>query len=126
MPNVKLPDVDITFDSLIYTLALIVAVAGVLVALVKGWEALNKISVRGRVKGLEDRMSKVEERLRQGDKRFDLQSNDMGQVLQTMQSLLIHFISGNDHDRLRGQLTDLTNYISKRATQAQQHEQEGQ
>lgn len=115
MPEVKLPDGAITFDSLIYTLALIVAAAGVLVALVKGWEALNKISVRGRVKGLEERMTRVEERLQQGDRRFDLQANDMAQMLKTMQSLLIHFISGNDHERLRNQLTQLTDYIAERS-----------
>lgn len=114
MPEVKLPDVPITFDSLIYTLALIVAAAGVMVALVKGWEALNKISVRGRVKGLEDRMTRVEERLKQGDRRFDLQANDMSQMLKSMQSLMIHFISGNDHERLRNQLTQLTDYIAER------------
>ena len=39
MPEVKLPDVVFSWDSVIYAVALIVAVAGVLVALVKGWEA---------------------------------------------------------------------------------------
>ena len=39
MPEVKLPDTVFSWDSLIYAVALAVAVAGVLVALVKGWEA---------------------------------------------------------------------------------------
>ena len=37
MPEVKLPETGITFDSILYVVALIVAVSGVLVALVKGW-----------------------------------------------------------------------------------------
>lgn len=118
MPEVKLPDTVFTFDSIIYAVALIVAVAGVLGALVKGWEAWKKISVRDRVKSLEGRMAKVEARLSLGDKRFELQSEDMGQMLNTLQALLIHFISGNDHDRLRDQLTDLNTYINHRATRA--------
>ena len=127
MPEVKLPDVGITFDSVLYTVALIVAASGVLVAIVKGIEAWKKISVRDRVKALEGRMAKVEARLQIGDKRFELQSDDMGQTLNTLQALLIHFISGNDHDRLRDQLQDLTTYMSDRATRAleiaNEHEQ---
>ena len=118
MPEVKLPDAGITFDSILYAVALIVAASGVIVAIVKGWEAWKKISVRDRVKALEGRMDKVEARLSLGDKRFELQSEDMGQMLSTQQALLIHFISGNDHDRLRDQLTDLSDYMSKRATRA--------
>lgn len=124
MPEVKLPDIGITFDSILYTVALIVAVSGVLVAIVKGMEAWKKISVRDRVKALEGRMTKVEARLQLGDKRFELQSDDMGQTLNTLQALLIHFISGNDHDRLRDQLQDLTTYMSDRTTRALEYANE--
>ncbi len=124
MPEVKLPDIGITFDSILYTVALIVAVSGVLVVIVKGVEAWKKISVRDRVKALEGRMTKVEARLQLGDKRFELQSDDMGQTLNTLQVLLIHFISGNDHDRLRDQLQDLTTYMSDRTTRALEYANE--
>ena len=125
MPEVKLPDVVVSWQSIVNAIALVVAIAGVLVALVKGWEAYNKISVRGRVKRLEERMDKVEARLQLGDRLFELQAADMGQALKTLQSLLFHFISGNDHNRLREQLDDLTEYISDRATKIQQEEREG-
>lgn len=128
MPEMKLPDAGITFESILYVVALLVAVSGILVAIVKGVEAWKKISVRDRVKALEGRMSKVEARLSLGDKRFELQSDDMGQTLNTLQALLIHFISGNDHDRLRDQLQDLTTYMSDRTTRAieyaNEHEQQ--
>ena len=118
MPEVKLPETTFSFDSIIYAVALAVAVAGVLVALVKGWEAWKKISVRDRVKDLEGRMSKVEARLRLGDKRFDLQNDDMGHLLQIQMTLMMHFVSGNDHDKLREQITALSEYMAQRATKA--------
>ena len=118
MPEVKLPDAVFSWDSIIYAVALVVAAAGILVALVKGWEAWKKISVRDRVKDLEGRMAKVEARLSLGDKRFDLQSDDMGHMLNTQMALLVHFVSGNDHDRLRDQITALGDYMAQRATKA--------
>jgi len=127
MPEAKLPDVVFSWDAIIYTVALIVAVAGVLVALVRGWEAWKKISVRDRVKKLEGRMSKVEARLSLGDKRFELQNDDMGAMLATQQALLLHFISGNDHDKLRTELANLSSYMNQRATRvleyATEHEE---
>lgn len=118
MPDVKLPDAAFTWDTVIYIVAVLVAVSGVLVALVKGWEAWKKISVRDRVKDLEGRMSKVEARLRLGDKRFDLQNDDMGHLLQIQMTLMMHFVSGNDHDKLREQITALSEYMAQRATKA--------
>lgn len=119
MPEAKLPDAGITFDSILYVVALIVAVAGVLVAIVKGWEAWRKISVRDRVKDLEGRMDKVEARLSLGDKRFELQSDDLGHMLNTQMAMMMHFYSGNDHDRLRDQITALTEYMTQRAAKAE-------
>ena len=125
MPEVKLPEAGITFESILYVVALLVAVAGVLVALVKGWEAYKKISVRDKVKAiderctaLEGRMKKVEARLSLGDKRFELQSDDMGHMLNTQMALMMHFYSGNDHDKLKDQITALTEYMTERATKA--------
>lgn len=118
MPEVKLPDAAFSWDTVIYTVALLVAVSGILVALVKGWEAWRKISLRDRVKLLEGRMEKVEARLSLGDRRFELQSDDLGHLLNTQQALMIHFLSGNDHDKLRDQITALSEYMSQRATKA--------
>jgi len=113
-----MPDVKITFDGILYAVALVVAVCGVLAALVKGWESYKKISVRDRVKNLEGRMTKVESRLQLGDKRFELQQDDMGHLLNTQMALLVHFVSGNDHDRLREQIDQLSTYMAQRATKA--------
>lgn len=124
MPEVKIPDAALTWDTVVYVIAAIVAVCGILVALVKGWEAWKKISVRDRVKNLEGRMTKVEARLKVGDMRFDLQNDDMGHLLNTQQALLLHFITGNNNDKLRTQLTELGNYMTERATKIQRYAQE--
>ena len=116
MPEVKIPEASITFDSVIFVIAVAVAVSGVLVALVKGYEAWKKISVRDRVKDLEGRMKKVEARLLLGDKRFDLQNDDMGHLLNTQMALMLHFVSGNDHDKLKEQINALSDYMTQRAT----------
>ena len=124
MPEVKVPDVALTWDGVIYIVAVIVAVSGILVAIVKGIEAWRKLSLRDRVKALETEMVKVKSRLRLGDQRFALQSDDMGQMLEVMQSLLIHFISGNDHNVLKNNLEGLNKYMSQRATKQMQIEHE--
>jgi len=118
MPEVKIPDAALSWDAVIYVIAVLVAVSGILVALYKGWETIKKISVRDRVKALEGRMKKVEARLSLGDKRFDLQNDDMGHLLNTQMALMVHFVSGNDHDRLRDQISALSEYMAERATKA--------
>ena len=127
MPEVKIPDVSFTWDTVVYIIAAIVAISGILVALVKGWEAWKKISVRDRVKNLEGRMEKVEARLKLGDKKFELQNDDMGAMLATQQALLLHFITGNDHKKLQDELGKLNTYMNQRTARmleyATEHEQ---
>ncbi|MBO5681284.1 MAG: hypothetical protein J6T99_00955 [Oscillospiraceae bacterium] len=115
MPDVKLPDAALSWESIVYVIALIVVVAGILAALVKGWEAWKKISVRDRVKRLEEDMEAVKHRLEVGNKRFKSQGEDMGQILQTLNALQVHFITGNDHERLRESNDQLVAYMNKRA-----------
>lgn len=116
MPTIEGPKVSLGFDTLLLALAVILAFFGVLVAIVKGVEAWKKLSVRDRVKKLEDRMDLVEKRLDKGARRFRAQSDDMGQILVTMQGLLVHFITGNDHEKLRETNEELTAYMATRAT----------
>ena len=130
MPEVKLPDATITLDGILYIFAVAVAVCVAISSIYKGWEALKKISVRDRVKALEGRLDKVEARLQLGDKRFELQSDDMGAMLATQQALLLHFITGNDHAKLKDELQNLNNYMNQRATRVieyanQQEQQNG-
>ena len=131
MPEVKLPEVAFTWDTVLYIVALIVAASGVLVAIVKGWEAYRKISVRDKIRAVENRcaaiegrLTKVEARLSLGDKRFALQNDDMGAILSTQQALLMHFITGNDHAKLQTELTNLNTYINNRASRMMEYSTE--
>ena len=116
MPSIEGPKISLGFDTLLVTGAVVLAFFAVLVAVVKGIEAWKKISVRDRVRNLETRMDAAEKRLKRGDRIFRQQSDDLGQVLITMQGLLLHFISGNDHDRLRETNDELSAYMAERAT----------
>ena len=116
MPSVELPNAGLCWDSIVYAVAILVAVAGIIVSLYKGWEVLKKVSVRDRVTDLEKRMGKVEDRLTLGDTRFQNQSDDLGQVLITMHAIMMHMISGNDRDKLQTTERELTKYMAKRKT----------
>ena len=124
MPSFEGIKQALTFDSVLVAIAVILLVFGVIKAVVSGVEAWKKISLRDRVKDLEGRMAKVESRLQLGDKRFELQQDDMGHLLNTQMALMIHFVSGNDHDKLREQIEQLSRYMSQRATKAAAYAQE--
>lgn len=116
MPTIEGPKVTLSFDTILLVIAVILAFFGILVAIVKGVEAWRKISLRDRVKSLEGRMDAVEDRLEKGNRKFAAQSDDVGQLLMVMQSLLMHFITGNDHERLRETSNELASYMARRAT----------
>ena len=115
MPEVKLPEATFSWDNILFAVALLVAACGVIVAIVKGIEAWKKISVRDRVKALEDEVAKINHRLEIGNKRFKAQGEDMGQILQTLSALQVHFITGNDHEKLRQSNDQLVAYMNRRA-----------
>lgn len=114
MPSVDFPQPVITWELVLQAVALILAIAGAIVTVVKAAEAIGRISVRKRVISLEARMDRVEDRLRAGDRRFQAQSDDLGQVLVTLQAVMMHMISGNDTEKLRNTEKELTDYIAKR------------
>ena len=106
----------LTFENVLIAIAVIILGFGLIKAIVSGVEAWKKISLRDRVKALETKMEAVETRLDAGNRRFSHQSEDMGQILQTLSALQIHFITGNDHDKLRESNEQLVAYMNHRAT----------
>jgi hypothetical protein len=116
MPSFEGVKQALTFDPILIAIAVILAIFGVITGIVSGVEAWKKISLRDRVKKLEDDMKKVNERLDAGNRRFTSQSEDMGQILQTLSALQLHFISGNDHEKLKESNEQLVEYMNKRAT----------
>ena len=116
MPSFEGIKQALTFDSILVAIAVLLLILGLIKALVSGIEAWKKISLRDRVKKLEEDVKNINHRLETGNKRFKSQSEDMGQILQTLSALQVHFISGNDHDKLRQSNEELVEYMNKRAT----------
>ena len=110
-----MPEVKFDWNSVLYAVAMIVALCGVIVSITKGIEAWRKISLRDRVKALEDEVVVIKHRLEVGNKRFKGQSEDMAQILQTLNALQVHFLTGNDHEKLRESNDELVAYMNQRA-----------
>lgn len=116
MPKIEGPTVTLGFDTLLLVAAVILAFFVLATSVRNGIEAIKGMSVRGRVKKLEDRVDMIDRRLEKGNRKFKAQSDDIGQLLIVNQSMLMHFITGNDHDRLRETSNELATYMAERAT----------
>lgn len=116
MPSFEGVKQALTFDSVLIAVAVVLVGFGVIKAIVSGVEAWKKISLRDRVKKLEGEVVDINKRLDAGNRRFTSQSEDMGQILQTLSALQLHFISGNDHEKLKESNEQLVAYMNKRAT----------
>ena len=97
------------------------ALCGALAAVWKGVEAYRELTGaearkkdKARLEVMEHRIAACEERLRRGDARFDDAHSDMTQMLTVLNAMLMHFISGNDHDKLRGVKEQLDRYLAGR------------
>ncbi len=99
-------------------LAAMVAVLGTVAAIWKGVDAWRRLTsaekreaeqtrLRQTLRDLDGRLSGCEERLRRGD-------SDMVQLLTALNAMLMHFISGNDHEKLRGVKEGLDRYLAGR------------
>ena len=104
--------------SLAATVLVITSVCGVLAAVWKGVEAYRCLAgterrraersqVRKSLDGLDARLTVCEERLQR-------ENGDMMQLLTVLNAMLMHFISGNDHEKLRGVKEELDRYMASR------------
>ena len=96
-------------------------VAALLTALWKGMEAFRGLTgekerreSREKLRELQLRVTACEERLQKGDLRFESTRGDLTQTLTVLNALLMHFISGNDHEKLRSVKEGLDSYLSGR------------
>ena len=124
MPKIEGPTIALTFDGLLLAAAVIILVFVLASTIKSGTDAIRGMSVRGRVKTLEDQMKTVNERLKKGSRKFRDQSDDIGQLLIVNQSMLMHFITGNDHEKLRETNKSLVAYIAARASREREDDAE--
>ena len=122
MPKVEGPAVELSFEGLLFAAAVIIAFFLLAAAVRNGVEAVKGLSVRSRVRVLEGDMKDVKARLEKGNRKFKAQSDDIGQLLVVNQSMLMHFITGNDHEKLRETNESLTVYMAARATRETEDE----
>ena len=122
MPKVEGTAVELRFEGLLFAAAVIIAFFLLAAAVRNGVEAVKGLSVRSRVRTLEGQMQAVITRLEKGNRKFKAQSDDIGQLLVVNQSMLMHFITGNDHEKLRETNESLTAYMAARATREMEGE----
>lgn len=120
-----MPKIELTGETILLVIAAIVVVAEVISALAKGKKSLGELSgrdqrqaemaaVKGEIRDLKTRVTECENRLKQGDEKFDNTREDLKHVLDTLNALLLHFISGNDKENLKKVKESMDTYLSGR------------
>ena len=116
---------DITAGNLYAAIAFLLGIAAILVSFDKGMEVIQKWrgvkrkkeqeqAIEDRFSGIETRISACETRLEKGDAKFDDVAEDGRHTLLVLNAMLMHFISGNDHDKLKSVKTELDTYMATR------------
>ena len=120
-----MPKVDLNGSSLLVTVAVILILLETISVIWKGFEAWQNLSGKKKrneeiakihtdINGLGRRVTECENRLSRGDNQFTESRQDSEQMLIILESLLMHFISGNDHEKLRETHQKLTAYMARR------------
>lgn len=120
-----MPDVKLTFESVLLVIAVILLFASTISVLNKGRKDWREISGQDRrqeeidrldkrVSKLETGMDEVKDRLQQGEENFQQISNDTEQIMNVLDGMLMHFISGNDKEKLKNVKNDLDHYKNAR------------
>lgn len=116
---------ELSLNSILIAIAAITALAGFLAALWKGVEALRKLTrvderaaaeaaQNAAIAELRGRVTRCEERLAKGDVQFSDMRTDTTQMLNVLNAMLMHFISGNNNEKLREVKKDLDHYLANR------------
>lgn len=118
MPELEWNNILIAAAAVITVSSLIKAIWGAIESWRKITHADEKAAAEAtqnaEIEELKGRVAKCEERLRKGDQQFADTRSDMTQTLTVLNALLMHFISGNDHEKLRDVKKDLDNYLTGR------------
>ena len=120
-----MPQVELTGGNLLVTLAVILIVLEGVSVLSKGVDAWKKLTgrderaremqdVKERLANIESWQITVNNRLEQGNHRFDEGKKDTTEILKTLHRIVKHLQSGNDHDKLQQTDDQLFEYLVKR------------
>lgn len=120
-----MPQVQLSGSSVLVTLAVILIVLEGISVLSKGIDAWRKLTGRDErakeIAGIKERLANIEawqimvnNRLEQGNHRFDEGKKDTTEILKTLHRIVKHLQSGNDHDKLQQTDDQLFEYLVKR------------
>lgn len=125
-----MPQVELTGGNLLVTLAVILIVLEGVSVLSKGVDAWKKLTgrderakemqdVKERLANIESWQITVNNRLEQGNHRFDEGKKDTTEILKTLHRIVKHLQSGNDHDKLQETDEKLYDYLLNRGVSRQ-------
>lgn len=129
----KVPQVSLSGESLLITLAVILIVLEAISVLSKGVDAWKKLTgrdarakemqeVKERLANIEAWQITVNNRLEKGNHRFDEGKKDTTEILKTLHRIVKHLQSGNDHDKLQQTDDQLFEYLVKRGVSREELE----
>ena len=116
-----MPTVELSFENILLSLAVILLICNLISSLNNGRKDLRELSgadkretemngIKARISTLENSMNTVKTRLDKGDEAFQRVSADTSQIMNVLNGMLMHFISGNDTDKLRLVKSELDHY----------------
>ena len=120
-----MPQVELNAGTVLVGLSLLVILAELFSSLAKGRKSFREVTgaerreaemgtIRQELSDLRDWKREVDARLESGQSTFDKLSADTGKVLDVLDAMLMHFISGNDTEKLRAVKQDLDHYKNVR------------
>lgn len=121
----KMPEINLNGETILVIIAGIVIVAEIISALSKGKQGWGELSGKNariaemakmdqRVSTLETDMDGCKRRLEDGDELFKGIRRDLTQVMDVLDGILLHYISGNDKEALKKVKVELDHYKSRR------------
>ena len=124
MENVTLTDIQTT-------VVVLLAVLAALSVVDKGVSAFTNIFCKGgagmkkRIESIEEKQGRDFVRLNSMTRQLNRVNDDMGHVLNAMNAILMHEITGNGVDKLKETKMDLDDYMAMRGTNAYQLRDDG-
>ena len=120
-----MPTIELNAGTLLAGLALLVVLAELFSSLAKGRKSFREVTgterrdaeinaLKQEISVLKDWKRDVDARLESGASTFDTLSRDTGKVLDVLDAMLMHFISGNDTEKLRAVKQELDHYKNMR------------
>lgn len=128
-----MPNVELNGGNLLITLAVILIVLEGINVLSKGVDAWKKLTGRDararEIDGIKERLANIEswqavvnQRLEQGNRRFDESKKDSTEILKTLHRIVKHLQSGNDHNKLQETDDKLYEYLLTRGVSREELE----